>query len=273
MPDSHNHDKVESRNEPFVDRTVTRIWKEMPSDTNPYVSERALCHGFDLIELVKEKSFSEVFFLLFKGELPNGDESEILESLMISLINPGPRHPATRAAMNAGVGKSQPSHILPIAISVLGGEFVGGSSIERAMRFFRKNHKRHPESVVCELLENGIENENNFRALMPGFGRIYGGVDMLSSSIAAALLELKGAGVALRWGHKVAELLDDKGFGWLSHGIAAAVFSDLGFHPRAGVCLYQLLCAPGLAAHGLELANKPITAMPYVSDENYVIQR
>jgi citrate synthase len=32
-----------------------------------------------------------------------------------------------------------------------------------------------------------------------------------------------------------------------------------------------LLCAPGILAHGLELANKPITAMPFLQEEQYVI--
>jgi citrate synthase len=61
--------------------------------------------------------------------------------------------------------------------------------------------------------------------------------------------------------------------GWLTTGVAAAVFCDLGFQPKIGGALFQLLGAPGLAAHGLELANKPITAMPYISDENYVIEK
>ena len=55
-------------------------------------------------------------------------------------------------------------------------------------------------------------------------------------------------------------------------GIAAAVFTDLGFSPRAGAGLFQLLGAPGLLAHGAELANKPVTAMPFVKDENYAIK-
>ena len=59
--------------------------------------------------------------------------------------------------------------------------------------------------------------------------------------------------------------------GWLSVGVAAAVFADLGFHPRYGAGLFQLLSAPGLLAHGMEQANKPITAMPFVSDNAYVI--
>ena len=36
-----------------------------------------------------------------------------------------------------------------------------------------------------------------------------------------------------------------------------------------GRSLFQLLAAPGLLAHGLEMANKPLSAMPFVSDDNY----
>jgi len=46
----------------------------------------------------------------------------------------------------------------------------------------------------------------------------------------------------------------------------------LGFSHHAGAGLFQLLGAPGLWAHGVELANKPATAMPFVKDENYVIK-
>lgn len=60
--------------------------------------------------------------------------------------------------------------------------------------------------------------------------------------------------------------------GWLATGVAAAAFCDLGFMPRAAAGLFQLLCAPGLLAHGVELANKPVTALPWISDDDYVIE-
>ena len=52
-------------------------------------------------------------------------------------------------------------------------------------------------------------------------------------------------------------------------GLAAACFVDLGFTPIASACLYQLAAAPGLLAQGLEMANKELTAMPFVNDRNY----
>lgn len=271
----HVHEQVRSRNEPFVARVATRIWSEQASEDNPYIASHALCHGYDLFELMEKRSFVDVFYLLFRGELPTTAEAQLLQTLMIALVNPGPRHPATRAAMNVGVGKTDPVHILPIASAILGGEFQGGGEIEGAMRFLRKQQNTDPLSFAESFTQKNNQSPtatDNDRSLL-GFGRQYGGVNLLAKNIATHLLSLEGSGAALRWGCELAEQLEPQGIGWLTTGIAAAVFADLGFQPRAGGSLFQLLGAPGLVAHGLELANKPITAMPFVSDENYVIER
>ena len=267
------HDQVRSRNEPFVERVATRIWCEQASDDNPYIATRASCHGYDLFELMEKRSFVDVFYLLFRGELPTKAEAQLLQALMIALINPGPRHPATRAAMNVGVGKTDPVHILPIASAILGGEFQGGGEIESAMRFLRKQQKTDPLVFAESFAENNPSNAADSGSLYPGFGSHYGGVNLLVKNIAAHLRQFEAAGAAVNWGCQLAEQLEPRGVGWLTTGIAAAVFADLGFQPRAGGSLFQLLGAPGLVAHGLELANKPITAMPFISDENYVIER
>jgi citrate synthase len=265
MTQEHKHEQVRSRNEPFVARTSTRIWQEQPSSDNPYIAASALCHGYDLFELMEKRSFVDVFYLLFRGELPNASDAKLLQQLMIALINPGPRHPATRAAMNVGVGKTEPLHILPIASAVLGGDYMGGGEIESAMRFFRKQQNIEVHALIPTLLNEG--------SAIPGFGIRNGGIEIMAVELANRLAKLEGVGKALAWGVQLNELLAEHGQGWLMTGVAAAVFADLGFQPRAGGCLFQLLGAPGLVAHGLELANKPITAMPFVSDEHYVIER
>ena len=57
----------------------------------------------------------------------------------------------------------------------------------------------------------------------------------------------------------------------LKTGLCAAVLAELGFQPRQGCGLMQLLAAPGLLAHGVEYANKPFTSMLFEPDENYEI--
>ncbi len=257
------HPKVRKRNEQFASRTVTRIWQEIPDPENPYLARQCLCHGYDLLELAAKKSFIEVLFLLFQGELPRDDQAGLLEALFILFINPGPRHAAARAAMNAAVSRTRPAHFLPIGLAMLGGE-TGGEEVADAMHFFRKNARQPVEQVLA-----AVKDSETFS--LPGFGRRFGDIDPMPQRLAKKLQGLFPSGRILAWGNELATELAIHDLGWLDTGVVAAALCDLGFHPRAGAGIYQLLRAPGILAHGLELANKPITAMPFLDEEHYVI--
>ena len=268
MPDQPR--QVRKRNMTFASRTVTRIWQETPSEKNPYLAEQCRCHGYDILELAQKRSFADVLFLLFQGELPTPEQARMLETLLIVLINPGPRHPATRAAMNAAVSKTHTQHLLPIGLSVLGGAHLGAAEVLASMRCLAENLKRLPAEVARECLFAPRPAEGDFHPI-PGFGSRFGGIDPMPRQMATLLVSLPGAGRALAWGEGFTEALAPYDMGWLAPGVAAAVLHYLGFSPWAGGGLFQLACAPGILAHGLELADKPITAMPFLDEEHYVI--
>ncbi|MBF0585185.1 MAG: hypothetical protein HQL80_13270, partial [Magnetococcales bacterium] len=119
----------EKRRGVFAEQISTRIWQEIPSEENPYLAKASFCHGYDLMSLMEKCSFEDVVLLLLQGELPTPERRELFRHLMVALVNPGPRHPATRAAISAGVGKSDPVHILPIALTILGGEQMGAGEV------------------------------------------------------------------------------------------------------------------------------------------------
>ena len=192
---------------------------------------------------------------------------------MIALINPGPRHPSTRAAMNASVGKTDSTHILPISLGILGGMHLGAGEVEISMRFIRKHLNEDPEKVVQSLLSNQQNPIEGDWHPAPGFGNRFSSVDVSSHQTVSRLLTLKGAGQCLHWGNSFATALAPHQMGWLTTGVAAAALADLKFSPQAGAGIFQILSAPGLLAHGLELANKPITAMPFPKDEDYIIEK
>ncbi|MDO3380085.1 hypothetical protein [Geoalkalibacter halelectricus] len=270
MKPDHRKDQV--RTEVFAKRPATRIWDESRTENNPFIASSCRVFGFDLLDLMKKRSFVDVLFLLFRGELPSSEQSELLEQLMISIINPGPRHVATRAAMNAGVGKTDTVHILPISLAIIGGDYLGAGEVEQSMRFFRKQQKKCPEQVFEFFVDEKQRPHEGDWHPVPGFGSRFGCVEVMQQDIADCLSKLPGAGKALEWGCKFSALLASKDMGWLSPGVAAAVFSDLGFHPKTGAGLFQLLNGPGLLAHGLEMANKPMTSMPFLDDERYIIE-
>jgi citrate synthase len=253
-------------------KVATKFWYERPTEHNPYVADQYLCHGYDLLELASKRSFVEVLYLIFKGELPTLEQVKILETLMILLINPGPRHPATRAAMNAAVGKVNTAHLLPIGLSILSGEHLGGGEVGASMEFMKRHRTKSPQAVAAELLAKAALPKEGDCTLVPGFGSRFGDRDVMAEKIAAVMMALPGAGKTLCWGSEFAVALNPAGLGWLVPGVAAAVFLDLGFHPRAGAGMFQLISAPGILAHGLEFANKPLTAIPWMDDDHYVIE-
>lgn len=270
---TNRHDTVRRRGETFAQRPATRIWDELPDPENPYAAAGARCHGYDLLELMTKRRFVDVLYLLFQGELPSPEQAQLLEQLMIALINPGPRHGATRAAMCAGVGKTDTGQILPIALTTLSGAHLGAAEIEASMRFLRGELKNDPAATARTLLARVQPPAEGDWHLAPGFGCRFGGIDPLATRQARLLAELPAAGKCLSWGNAFAQVLMEQGQGWLAPGLAAAVFADLGFQPRFGPGLFQLLTAPGLLAHGLEMANKPLTALPFIKDEDYIIER
>lgn len=265
--------QVTRRGEAFAKKIETEIWQEVPCEDNPYLPGACRCYGYDLFELIEKCRFTDVLYLLFKGDLPSKEESALLEKLMISLINLGPRHPASRAGMLAGASKTNPSHILPIALTILSGTHLGAEEVEEAMRFLQEHRDTCPNvfstSLVCRS-ERPAEGDWH---PIPGFGSRFGGIDKISDRIARQLGKLPAAGESLKWGTAFSEKAKTLGIGWLPTGLAAAVLVDLGFNSKAGAGFYQILCAPGLLAHGVEFAGKPMTSMPFIRDEEYIIEK
>jgi citrate synthase len=262
---------IQSSDEGYTDRTSTRISNEIPAKHNPYITEHLHYYGYDLFELMQKRSYVDVLFLLLHGELPSQHQAQLFETLLIALINLGPRHPATRAAMNAGVGKTKPAHILPIGLSVSGGAWLGGMEVSESMQWLKTNRKEDARSLANSLLADNPPKKEGDWHVAPGFGSRFGDIDLIPLKVINQLTGLPGSGDFLSWASDFSLALNEHKLGCLITGVTAAALLDLGFHPRAGAGMFQLMSAPGLLAHGLELSNKPRTAMPFLSDENYII--
>jgi len=262
--------KVESRKDPFVSKTKTKIWKETATQEHGYLTSRAACYGYDMIELMQAGyTQTDITFLLLQGELPTAEQRQLFDALGVLLSNPGPRHPATRASMEAAVSKTHTQHLLPISLTVLGGELAAGG-IETIMRYLRLNRRKDPTDLVQTAIEiyEGVENDLE---ILPGFGPNFEQREPQYRHYASSIqLQFKEQSLTyLNWCVIMDEALENTPCGIKATSLAAAIFLDLGFHPRSGAGLFQLLSAPGLLAHGLEMANQPISAMPFVTDDNY----
>lgn len=262
--------KVERRKTSFSQRIKSKIWSDTPCRDNPYISEKSLVHGYNILDIAENLSFSESIFLNIKGELPSTEQLELFNGIFSGLSNLGPRHAAVRAVMNAAVSKTHVQNLLPIGMSIASGEFLGAAEVENSIRFIRKNINQSPTAVAKELLSAYSPGEEENTVIAPGFGSRFGGIDPVSKQLAALLYQHKASDRGLSWAHQFCDKLAPSQLSWLITGVAAASFVDLGFTPKAGAGLFQMAIAPGMLAHGLEMSAKPLTAMPFVDDENYI---
>ncbi|MFK8018337.1 MAG: hypothetical protein AB8B86_01075 [Pseudomonadales bacterium] len=262
--------EVSSRNEDFVDRVKTRIWLEERSERNPYLAEDAYCHGYNCLDLMENLSYSDMIFLLLKGDLPNAKQAQLFSALLIAFINPGPRDNASRAAVQASIGKTDTLHILPIALNIFSGEASGAKFMFESMRFIARAPKRS-QAENLELI-GLIENPATY-----GFGKRFNSVDPMAEKLLNKLAKLPGAdsclAIASELHLSLSQLEGEHKMGVLKHGVVAATLSDLGFLPKQAPAIFQLMSAPGILAHGLEYVGKPRSQVPFLSDDKYQIIR
>jgi citrate synthase len=259
---------IESRKEGSAQRIQTRITSELPSSQNPFIPEKVTWGGYDLFELVEKEGYLRVVFLLIKGDLPTAEQSRLLESIFVFFANPGTRHPATRAALTAAVTKTSAQNWLPIGLAVFGGQRGGAGEVEGAMRFIRSKYQNDTGKLAIELVQSRSREASDATRVAPGFGRHFGGIDTFSAA-AVKRLEEKHKTKYLAWAGRLGEALEEHGFGILWAGIAAAMFLELGFHPRAGAGLAQMAASAGLLAHALEYSGKTMKDLPMVAEDDY----
>jgi citrate synthase len=224
----------------------TRITREDPLPGNPYVAGARFTWGYAHTDLLNHCGYVDTLLLLLRGELPGAHERRLLERLLVGLSNPGPNHPAVRAAMTAGLSKSNTEHLLPLGL------LVGGEARQTA--------------AAWTFLRDLPDTTGDMGG--PGFGSVFGEADPLLAQLAEHLLET-GPWPMLTRAHSLVEHMCPQNRGWRLAGLVAAAAHDLGLDARRAIALYQLALAPAIAAHGIEQTHHPITAGPMLDDRDY----
>jgi len=264
---------IESRNEQFSAKIKSRITLEIPSKDNEFLSKTTYTHGYNVLDLMDHCNPIDNLFLIFKGELPNALENKILTKLSIFLMNQGPRNAASRAGANAGVGRTDVNHILPIAVMGMSGNYGGSKEVENAMRFIKHNIDKDASRVAKQCLVDAPDDEEGDWIIAPGFGTDFRGQSPFLLDVKDRFIKDCPDEGHLAWCQKfIDNLPSDKNCGWRLASIVAGVLLDLGIPPRVGAGLFQILASPGALAHGVSFADKPITEIPFLKDEDYEIK-
>ena len=233
----------------------TRIWEEEAEPDNAFAALSCHCHGYDVYgELLKQASWIEYLFLLFRGEAPSAQQARLLEGLAMALANPGPRDAAVHAAMCGGVGGSTSASCLMAALAVGAGASGGAREVYFAMEYWLE---RGTDLALWQK-ELAVKPVDDPADVWPAPGHPPGfdphGVRCTGPVLQTlAHLAGMGCGSSLAWlqAHR-SSLESAAGLPLAMSGVAAAALRDLGCTPAQGEMLHLLLRLPGSAVHALE---------------------
>ncbi len=208
--------------------------------------DQEIIRGQNLQELIKNKSFAEVIFLILKGTLPNENENKMTNALLVACIDHGVGAPsATVARTVASTGNSLHTAV-SAGIQTLG-ELHGGA-IEGSAKFFQ-------EHVGESDLENLLKGLKEKKVRITGFGHKVLSHDHRADSLFAIAKDTGFFGKHCQFATETEVVLNkisSKPLPLNIDGAMAAIISDMGFDWKIAKGFFIIGRVPGLVAHVFE---------------------
>ena len=247
----------------------TRIWHEDAEADNPFATRAAYCHGYDVFgDMLGKARWSDMLYLMLRGQAPSAAQSQLLETLAVALANPGPRDPSVHAAMCGGVAGSTAAACLIAGLAVGAGGYMGGRDILLSMLNWSAcgvDLAQWQQQLAAQPSQEVSIWPKQEHA--PGFDPHGCRTSTIVLQTLNCLAELSPS-IHLKW-----LAVQRSGLEAATHcplamsGVAAAALHDLGFTPEQGEMLFLLLRLPGAAAHALEQREYGFRKFPFFTVE------
>ncbi|MEG3224179.1 MAG: citryl-CoA lyase [Methanobacteriales archaeon Met13] len=219
-------------------------WKTFLTRVEP---NRLTTRGYSQEDIIGNISFSEMVYLLIKGEIPPRNESKMLEAVLISFCDHGVTPPSTQAArLMASTGS-------PMHACVSGGLLAFGKhhagAIEQTMKTIQEGVKRSEgdlDRVARELVNESLENGN----MIPGFGHRYHAEDPRAPKIIELARKYECSGMHTELALTIESiLLEKKGIRMNIDGANAGILSDMDFDWSIGTGIFMIGRLPAIISH------------------------
>ncbi len=237
------------------DRSVSDWWRTEIIEMEPGVIRY---RGYPIEELIGNLSFTQMIWLLLRGEIPSAAIAKLLDAALMSAVDHGPQAPSiaiARMAVTCGVGLN---NAMASALNVLGD--VHGGAGEQAMEVYHRIHAQLDAGVPVEeaaqrtvtpLLDDGL--------FVPGFGHRFHPLDPRAPRLLEQVDQAASAGLVTgAYAHigRAVEAVITARKGKLIpmniDGATAVVYAELGFSPGLARGLFCLSRAVGILAHAWE---------------------
>lgn len=214
--------------------------------------------GYPIEELIGNVSFSQMIWLMLRGELPEPGAAKLLDTALMSAVDHGPQAPSiaiARMAATCGVGLN---NAMASAVNVLGD--VHGGAGEQAIELYQKILRHHEAGVsLAEAASVSVDEFLRAGLFIPGFGHRFHPVDPRSPRLLEVVDNAAAEGIVCgrfaAIGRAVeTAIMEIKGkrIPMNIDGATAVIYAELGFSPQLARGLFCLSRSVGTLAHAWE---------------------
>ncbi|MCK9150989.1 citryl-CoA lyase [Methanobacterium alcaliphilum] len=223
-------------------------WRTSITKVEP---NQIVTRGYSQEDLIGNISFSEMVYLLLKGEMPTKKESKLLSAVLVSFCDHGVTPPSTQAArLIASAGS-------PVHACIAGGLLAFGKNhagaIERSMKALQGAFDSDSPDDIKIIAQNLVNTYLKKGKKIPGFGHRYHKEDPRAKKLIEIARKHSCVGPHTQLAIEIQDILSDlKNVCMNIDGANAGILSDMGFDWRTGTGLFMIGRLPGLISHVYE---------------------
>jgi citrate synthase len=228
-------------------------WRTAIVDAGP---DHIRVRGHDVLELMKQATFTDLIFLLHHERLPSAGERRLLDAILIGSADHGAGAPSCAAARLAASGNRQSaSAAIAAGVLTIGDEHGGaGSGCMELIEAGLADARRGGQSLDT-VAGRMVDEARAARKRLPGFGhRVHAEIDPRVAVLFTLAKDagLEGDGIRFARALEAAIAQRIRPIPLNIDGALAAVLVDLGFPTMVGKLIFIVARVAGLSAEVLE---------------------
>jgi len=232
--------------------TKLKDWKTAITKVEP---NNIMVHGYPINELMGKISYADGLYLMLKGELPDKNFGEMMDTILVSSMDHGVTPPSTLAAItcvSTGGNLNQ-----SLACGILSINQHHGGAIQNCQKVLLSAVKLKNEKglTIEEAAEEVVQEAINNKRRLPGFGHRVHTNDPRAVKLYESAEELGFYGdyvKMMKAMESAFEKIKGKKLPINVDGAIASILCEMGFDPELGNAFFMIARMPGLLAHIME---------------------